>query len=259
MRNSMTSKIFPTITAVLMSVSVAPVHIQIHAEEDIPEKTEVIEETNPEEVIEEEILEEDAVVISNEEIEPEEENYEISGPVPYYDENRESHICSNYQLLSDVKDEPGVTISGWYVAEGTGWGFNNRVTILGDVNIILTDNCHVIFNRGIQNNEWGNLSVWGQTAGNGRMDCVQAFETSGGNAGIGGDNSTSGGTFNLHGGTVNANGQNGGAGVGGGQYCYGGFINIYGGTLNANEAIIRLVSEAGSTVTAELSEFMEAL
>ena len=156
----------------------------------------------------------------------------LSEGIQYIDENGATCACTDYQFLSEVFDQEGVTLSsGWYVAVGANWGFNNRVTINGDVNIILTDNCGVIFNRGIQNNTYGNLSIWGGQEGNGQMACIQAFETSGGNAGIGGDSGTSGGTFNLYGGMVTANAQDNGAGIGGGQYGDGGTINIYGGTV----------------------------
>ena len=165
MRRSKTSLAISVMTAILLSASLMPA--QIRAEEEISEEPEQIEETaleeENEEIVSEEtdeaVTEEESEEVSNEESVAEEENAEDDlsayGPVSYFDENGKSYICSSYTNLSDVQDQPGATLtSGWYVAEGSGWGFNNRVTILGDVNVILADNCHVIFNRGIQNNQY---------------------------------------------------------------------------------------------------------
>ena len=238
-------KLTAAAVVIMMTAGLMPVNVLAETDETILIAEEATADEEPvmeEEIVSEEtdeaVTEEEPEAVSDEVSIAREENAADSlgafGPVFYYDENGEPHVCSSYADLSDVEDRPGATISGWYVAEGFGWGFNNRVTVIGETHIILMDNCGVIFNRGIQNNTYGNLSIWGGPAGNGQLCCIQAFETSGGNAGIGGDSGASGGTFNLHRGMVTANGQNGGAGVGGGQYCYGGFINIYGGTLNAN-------------------------
>ncbi len=49
---------------------------------------------------------------------------------------------------------------GWYVAEGE-VAIDQRVTVTGDVNLILKDGCHLIISGGIQVSEENSLTIYG--------------------------------------------------------------------------------------------------
>ena len=111
----------------------------------------------------------------------------------------------------------------WYVVNST-TTIGNRVTVNGDVHLILADNCTLTVNGGINVAESNSLTIYGGT--------VTAAGGNGG-AGIGGGSGGAGGTITIYGGTVTATGGNGGAGIGGGSLGAGGTIAISGGTVTA--------------------------
>jgi len=159
---------------------------------------------------------------------------------------------SSYTYLSDVPDVPGVTLTrGWYVARGE--TFENRVTIQGDVNIIIMNAGSTAdedtgevknggttrMNGGIQLVQPNSLTIWGQEgwslSGAGRLEANTA---KGGTsnidmAGIGGDTHFAAGAFIMHSGVVEATGRTNAAGLGGGLGSAGGVVTIYNGKLTA--------------------------
>lgn len=127
----------------------------------------------------------------------------------------------------------------WYVASGevtigtTAAAQRVRITVTGDVHLILEDNCTLTINGGINVAEGNSLTIYGQQSGTG----VLTAQNSGAyNAGIGGGGKRgTNGTVTINGGTVTANGGNlGGAGIGGGREGSGGTVTINGGTVTAN-------------------------
>lgn len=149
------------------------------------------------------------------------------GGVPYLDENGEEQTCPPATL---VKDSDRRWDTGWYVAEGT-VNIEAHVIVSGDVHLILADKCSLTVNGGINVREGNSLTIYGQTAGTGKLTA-----TADTGAGIGGGNALtvneSGGTIIITGGTVTASGNKGGAGIGGGHGA-GGNITISGGTVEA--------------------------
>ena len=117
---------------------------------------------------------------------------------------------------------------GWYVVNSD-VTIENRVTVTGDVRLILADGCTLTVNGGIQVTVGDSLTIYGQENGTG------ALITTGddGKAGIGGGYNGDGGTVTIHGGKVTATGGYGGAGIGGGYKGAGGTVTINGGTVNA--------------------------
>ena len=113
--------------------------------------------------------------------------------------------------------------NGWYVAEDS-IEISRRVTVMGEVNLILTDDCSLTFTDGIDVYASNRFTIYAQSGGTG------ALSASGGDneAGIGGrggtasDNIGSGGEITINGGTVTATSGNGGAGIGGGTGIGGG-------------------------------------
>ncbi len=136
------------------------------------------------------------------------------------------------------------TTGGWYVATDN-VTISSRVTVTGDVHLILQDDCTLTVNGGIQVADNDNdpqtpspnsLTIYGQAKGTGEL----IADVNIGHAGIGGNRDpnggnqgSAGGTVTIHGGKVIAAGGNSGAGIGGGSGGAGGTVKIYGGTVEA--------------------------
>ena len=135
----------------------------------------------------------------------------------------------------------------WYVVNGD-ITISSRISVTGDVHLILADGCKLTANSGIQvqdddndisNGSSNSLTIYAQSEGDG----MGVLAASGGekNAGIGGDSRGSGGTVAIHGGVVSATSGNG-AGIGGGQcgrndVIVGGTVYIYGGVVSATSSM----------------------
>ena len=126
----------------------------------------------------------------------------------------------------------------WYVVNGD-ITISSRISVTGDVHLILADGCKLTANSGIQvqdddndisNGSSNSLTIYAQSEGDG----MGVLAASGGekNAGIGGDSRGSGGTVAIHGGVVSATSGNG-AGIGGGLRGSGGTVTIHGGVVSA--------------------------
>ena len=132
----------------------------------------------------------------------------------------------------------------WYVAQGE-VTINQRVTVTGNVHLILADGCTLTVNGGIQVAENNSLTIYGQSGGTGKL--IATLTGGSYNAAIGGNGQEGknastggigapGGTVTIHGGTVTAKGKFG-AGIGGGSGWSsgdGGTVTIYGGTVTAS-------------------------
>ena len=123
----------------------------------------------------------------------------------------------------------------WYVVNST-FTITQRVTVTGDVRLILTDDCELTVNGGIQVQDSSNsLTIYAQSDGAamGRLTAASY----GRDAGIGGSRGQTAGAVTIHGGTVNASSSSGGAGIGGGYGGgSGGTVTIYGGTVTASSS-----------------------
>ena len=163
--------------------------------------------------------------------------------------------------------------NGWYVAQGEvtiGTDDNpQRVTVTGDVHLILTDGCTLTVNGGIQLEAGNSLTIYGQSDGADTMGKLTASITSENtaiyNAAIGGNTGETGGTLTVCGGAVEATvtvidvsqsdpdtsqgnnngsfaGDSYGAAIGGGGSETGtggdgGTITIFGGTVRAESVL----------------------
>ncbi|GHV68540.1 hypothetical protein FACS1894199_15930 [Bacteroidia bacterium] len=150
--------------------------------------------------------------------------------------------------------------AGYYELRGT---FTNtvRLTVNGDVHLILQDGCNVTIDGGINCGVGNSLTIYGNTGrltangnhyqagiGGNRYQAGGNITINGGivvasgiiGAGIGGGDEGGGGTIIINGGTVIATSSTtsvGGAGIGGGYYGAGGNITINGGTVTATGSI----------------------
>lgn len=147
----------------------------------------------------------------------------------------ENALCDNPINLATVTDQEGITIGdgNWYYA-GNDIAIENRLTIRGTANLILCDGATVTPVLGIQLNTFGELNIWGQSAGTGTLTVTKSNDIEN-QAGIGGDDGGNAGPLNMHGGKILINGTaDGGAGIGGGRNGNGGTVNVYGGELRVD-------------------------
>ena len=159
--------------------------------------------------------------------------------VPYIGANGESLTQSN---VTEVTTDTTIWSNSWYVAQGE-VEISSRITVTGDVHLILADGCTLTVNGGIRVGSSQSLTIYGQSEGENAGTLVaNGSET---NAGIGGGQNIPVGTVTIYGGTVEATGgPQDGAGIGIGSKTetypdgqqhpvYRGTLTVYGGTVTA--------------------------
>ena len=167
-------------------------------------------------------------------------------PVEYIDFDKdgvqitEPGNCENYISVTQDATEWNASDenNGWYVVSGeVTIGTKEapqRVTVSGDVHLILANDAKLTVNGGISVNAGNSLTVYAQPAENDKTTGSLTVENvEEGNAGIGGDVQQSGDTITINGGSVTATGGLFGAGIGGGDNGSGGMIEINGGEIIA--------------------------
>ena len=137
--------------------------------------------------------------------------------------------------MSALTDQAGVAIAnGWYVVDGT-CTFNNRITVLGTVHLILTDGTWLNADKGVRVPYGVNFHVWGQSDEDlSIMGILKADATSeSGCAGIDGNKGSDSGNLYFHGGNSGGYGGENAAGIGGGAYgMMSGTITVSGGSIS---------------------------
>ena len=148
--------------------------------------------------------------------------------IAYLDENGNRQTAD---YVTDVTSSQTTWDGGWY-AVSSDVTISGRVTVKGEVHLILADGCHLhASSGGIGVSEGSSLTIYGQTGGTGELT---ATSSDGYDAGIGGTGvAGAGGSITINGGTVNAAGGDYSASIGGGSGGAGGSITINGGTVNA--------------------------
>ena len=180
------------------------------------------------------------------------------GGVSYLDETGTSQTCDSATEVTDsVTAWTGTTGNpGWYVATGN-IIINSRVTVTGDVRLILTDGCTLTVNGGIQvqddddditNGSANALTIYAQSTDKSTMGKLIANGAEDDyNAVIGGNEGNgyggSGGAITINGGVVKATNTDG-AGIGGGFGDYGGS----GGTITINGGYVEASSQFGAGI-----------
>ncbi len=157
--------------------------------------------------------------------------------VSYIDPTKEQtkQTCDSATVVTETDTAWGASDSQehWYVVNSN-VTINTRVTVTGDVHLILKDGFTLNATKGINVSEGNSLTIYAQSAGEGMGKLITTGSVS--VAGIGGiwfygadsANCTSG-TITINGGTVTATGGTNAAGIGGD----GGNITINGGTVTA--------------------------
>lgn len=152
----------------------------------------------------------------------------------YLDKNGKTQTRSSATAVT--ADDTGWTgtdtAPGWYVVTGS-VEIPRRVTVTGDVHLILADGFSLTVKGGIEVAEGNSLTIYAQSTDSAKMGSLTANATSSGRAGIGGSAHENGGTVTINGGSVKASGSGSGAGIGGGFRGNGGTVTIHGGSVTA--------------------------
>ena len=104
-----------------------------------------------------------------------------AGNVSYLDENGVSQTCTS---ATEVTSSDTGWTTGWYVVQGT-VEIGSRVTVDGDVHLILADGCKLTVNGGIQVENPHTLIIYAQSTNESTMGKLSANAVDG-HAGIGG-------------------------------------------------------------------------
>lgn len=150
-------------------------------------------------------------------------------PVAYLDANGDSQSCLSY---TTVTSRTTTWNTGWYVVNADK-EITSRITVSGDVNLILVDSKTLTAKKGINVEGANSLTIYAQSTVEDRMGNLNATGAPYYIAGIGGGNYESGGTITINGGKVTATCGDYAAGIGGGKNGSGGTITINGGTVTA--------------------------
>lgn len=140
--------------------------------------------------------------------------------------------CTNYTAVSDqtVWGEAGQ--EKWYVVNSS-VTISDRITVSGDVHLILVDSYTLTAPKGIGVATGNSLTIYGQSADGSTMGVLKCRSVASNNAAIGGNNTESGGQITINGGKITVTGGSYAAGIGGGR-SGNGSVTINGGIVTAN-------------------------
>ena len=133
----------------------------------------------------------------------------------YIDENGALRTVPSSITIENYTGQTTLGTAGattWVLVKGTQI-VNKRITIIGDVHIILTDNCIFTVSEGINVSDGDEVTIYSQSLG-ANMGVLTAIGING-NAGIGGNANQSGGSITINGGAITAHGSTGTKGGGG--------------------------------------------
>ncbi len=177
--------------------------------------------------------------------------------VSYLDHTENGFVTKYAETYTEINSEnlPTTWNDGWYVVGGT-VEIDSRVTVTGDVKLILKDGANLTVNGGIDVSGTSNsFTVYAQSTDESQMGSLTATAADGtGNAGIGSSGGQTAGAITINGGKVTAAGGSRseqepanppedpfpidkvytGAGIGGGEKSACSMITINGGIVTAN-------------------------
>ena len=160
---------------------------------------------------------------------------DIVASVEYYDRDEGEIKTVSAEAVGDTVTTWGdgsSTNSKWYVVKEA-VTINERITVTGNVHLILADNAILTAKKGIDVSAGNSLTIYAQTDMLTESTGKIVAESYDYNAGIGGSKNKDGGTITITGGYVKASSRFG-AGIGGGSDGTGGSIKITGGEVDAN-------------------------
>lgn len=149
--------------------------------------------------------------------------------VKYLDARGTEQTANNVTVVDSSTKE---WRNGWYVVNGA-VTIGDRVTVSGEVHLILADGASLTANGGINVEEGNSFSVYAQSVGENMGTLTATGQDDASIAGIGSEVGASCGTITINGGNVTASGGENAAGIGGSQDGSGGNIIIHGGKVTA--------------------------
>jgi len=154
----------------------------------------------------------------------------------YYDRDEKEIKTVSAEAVGDTMTALGEGNSAsnpkWYVVKEA-VTINDRITVTGNVHLILADKAILTAKKGIDVSDGNSLTIYAQTDMLTESTGKIVAESYDYNAGIGGSKNKDGGTITITGGDVTASSKFG-ASIGGGSDGTGGSIKITGGTVTAN-------------------------
>ena len=163
---------------------------------------------------------------------------EADGTGTPYSDNQNISFTESTTLYAQCELNPLILseemtswVDGGYYLLNNDVSFEERITVSGDVTLILADGYKLTASRGISVNEGNNLTIVAGGEGTGILEATGI----GYEAGVGGDDEHNSGTITINGGTVNVSSTYYGAGIGGG--CNGS------GTVVINGGIVTVTNE----------------
>ena len=150
--------------------------------------------------------------------------------VSYLDKNGSKQTADNVTV---VDGSMTAWSDGWYVVNSP-VTIDSRVSVSGEVHLILADNASLTANNGINVEEGNSFSVYAQSVGENMGTLTATGQDDASIAGIGSEVGASCGTITINGGNVTATGGGSAAGIGGGWKGSSGTITIHGGNVKAN-------------------------
>ena len=155
-----------------------------------------------------------------------------SASVSYKDENGNTQTCTNATAVTETNTAWGDDgNNGWYVVNGD-VTISSRVTVTGDVHLILADECTLNASQGITVTGDNSLTIYAQSAGEGmgKLTANAVWER----AAIGSEQSQAAGNITICGGNITAaGGESAAIGNVNGEA---GTVTIYGGWVKATGA-----------------------
>ena len=156
-----------------------------------------------------------------------------SASVSYIDENGNTQTCTNATAVTETNTAWGASDSQehWYVVNSN-VTINTRVTVTGNVHLILADGCNLTVNVGIHVTGDNSLTIYAQSAGEGmgKLTANAGWER----AAIGSEQFQAAGNITICGGDITAAG--GGSAAIGNVNGEAGTVTIYGGWVKATGA-----------------------
>ena len=155
-----------------------------------------------------------------------------SASVSYKDENGNTQTCTNATAVTESDTTWGDDgNNGWYVVNGD-VTINTRVTVTGNVHLILADGCTLNATKGVTVTGGNSLTIYAQSAGEGmgKLTANAGWER----AAIGSEQFQAAGNITICGGNITAaGGESAAIGNVNGEA---GTVTIYGGWVKATGA-----------------------
>lgn len=150
----------------------------------------------------------------------------------YLDQNGNLQTCDSATVVTDAET---TWSNGWYVVQND-VDITGNITVTGDVNLILENNCKLTVDGSIAVNKGNSFTVYSQSIDTNIMGELDVTTQNASHyAAIGGGSGNDAGTVNIYGGNVDATSKGPGAAIGGAWKQSGdaGTVNIYGGNVTA--------------------------